>query len=382
MGSVYTAQSIANYNQNPPADDGSSVPSNQITWAKHKTKLADPIKTLSEAINTELVTAFGKVDGGITAVNDDYTVLANDQGKVVVQSGASKTITTPAAGTVTAPFRFAVVNIHASSDLTLDGNASETIDGSATVTIPAGRGLIIDTDGANWFTYGQNWPTGVLIDLLGLTYAQGDVIYYDGSNLTNLGPGTSGQFLKTNGAGANPAWADAGLWTEIDNTTIASAQADYTLTGLSAYAALRVHIRHILPATDNVNLFLRTSTDNGASYDSGAADYGWFNDGGRTGDGNASEGDDSDNDIKLHGTNTVGNAAAEGASCTIDLMNFNQTEYLMAQWQTGLRNISGAFGCWNGHGRRLSTTARDAFQIRFSSGNIAEARIIVDGRTS
>ncbi len=39
------------------------------------------------------------------------------------------------------------------------------------------------------------------------TWSQGDIIYYDGSNLTRLEPGTSGQFLKTLGAGANPVWA-------------------------------------------------------------------------------------------------------------------------------------------------------------------------------
>lgn len=47
----------------------------------------------------------------------------------------------------------------------------------------------------------------VLADLAGLTLSQGDVLYYNGTNLTNLGAGTSGQFLKTQGAGANPVWA-------------------------------------------------------------------------------------------------------------------------------------------------------------------------------
>lgn len=36
---------------------------------------------------------------------------------------------------------------------------------------------------------------------------QGDVLYFDGTNWVRLGAGTSGQFLKTNGAAANPAWA-------------------------------------------------------------------------------------------------------------------------------------------------------------------------------
>jgi len=43
--------------------------------------------------------------------------------------------------------------------------------------------------------------------------AQGDVIYNDGSNWARLGAGTDGQFLKTQGAGANPAWANIlGAW--------------------------------------------------------------------------------------------------------------------------------------------------------------------------
>jgi hypothetical protein len=38
--------------------------------------------------------------------------------------------------------------------------------------------------------------------------AQGDVLYYNGTSWVRLGAGTSGQFLKTNGASANPAWAN------------------------------------------------------------------------------------------------------------------------------------------------------------------------------
>lgn len=35
---------------------------------------------------------------------------------------------------------------------------------------------------------------------------QGDILYRDGSGLQRLGAGTSGQFLKTQGTGANPTW--------------------------------------------------------------------------------------------------------------------------------------------------------------------------------
>ena len=39
--------------------------------------------------------------------------------------------------------------------------------------------------------------------------AQGDVMYYNGTDWARLGAGTSGMFLKTQGAGANPLWATA-----------------------------------------------------------------------------------------------------------------------------------------------------------------------------
>ncbi|HSA08091.1 MAG TPA: hypothetical protein P5099_01870 [Candidatus Moranbacteria bacterium] len=50
--------------------------------------------------------------------------------------------------------------------------------------------------------------------------AQGDVMYYNGTDWARLAAGTSGQFLATNGAGANPSWgvpSGAGDITAIGN---------------------------------------------------------------------------------------------------------------------------------------------------------------------
>ena len=47
-----------------------------------------------------------------------------------------------------------------------------------------------------------------VLDVLSTT--QGAIIYRNASGWVVLTPGTAGQFLKTNGAGANPAWDDAG----------------------------------------------------------------------------------------------------------------------------------------------------------------------------
>lgn len=64
MGAVsttpYTSQSISGYNSSPPSDDGAQTAANQVAWSKHKTKLSDPVKTLTESVNSALVTAFAK----------------------------------------------------------------------------------------------------------------------------------------------------------------------------------------------------------------------------------------------------------------------------------------------------------------------------------
>lgn len=61
-----------------------------------------------------------------------------------------------------------------------------------------------------------------VMNLVALGYQQGDILYYDGSALTLLHPGTSGQFLKTQGAGANPVWASTAgggvAWGDITGT--------------------------------------------------------------------------------------------------------------------------------------------------------------------
>lgn len=53
--------------------------------------------------------------------------------------------------------------------------------------------------------------SALLADIAGATFAQGDIIYHNGSNLVKLAAGTAGQVLKTAGAGANPSWAWSGI---------------------------------------------------------------------------------------------------------------------------------------------------------------------------
>ena len=58
--------------------------------------------------------------------------------------------------------------------------------------------------------------------------AQGDVMYYNGTDWARLAAGTNGYFLKTQGTSANPAWAAAGGGGLIEAPTIFTSSGTYT----------------------------------------------------------------------------------------------------------------------------------------------------------
>lgn len=64
--------------------------------------------------------------------------------------------------------------------------------------------------------------TGAFSTLKVGTTHQGDILYDNGTTVTRLTPGTSGQFLQTQGNGANPQWGGSGLLF-VSNTPVAAA---------------------------------------------------------------------------------------------------------------------------------------------------------------
>jgi hypothetical protein len=74
-----------------------------------------------------------------------------------------------------------------------------------------------------------------VLDFVG-SAAQGDILYRGAATWTRLGAGTSGQFLKTLGAAANPAWADAVIGVTTANgvsASLASGNLTFTLGALT-----------------------------------------------------------------------------------------------------------------------------------------------------
>jgi hypothetical protein len=74
---------------------------------------------------------------------------------------------------------------------------------------------------------GEECTLSEILDFVG-SAAQGDILYRGASSWTRLGAGTNGQFLKTQGTGANPVWAT------VSATT--NKRADFTIIDFQGYA--------------------------------------------------------------------------------------------------------------------------------------------------
>ena len=148
-------------------------------------------------------------------------------GAIVLAS--SPTLTTPNLGT---PSTLVGTNITGTASgltagavSTISGLVSAgtniTISGSGTSASPysisatgSGSGTV-NTGTAGQVAYYASSTTAVSGESLGtlmnnaLGSTQGSILYQNGTTWTVLTPGTSGQFLQTNGSGANPQWANA-----------------------------------------------------------------------------------------------------------------------------------------------------------------------------
>ena len=77
-------------------------------------------------------------------------------------------------------------------------------NGSSYVCILASTGNL-PTNTTYWNVMAQGGTD--ITSISGL--AQGDILYYNGTDWVRLGAGTSGQVLQTGGTGANPSWVDS-----------------------------------------------------------------------------------------------------------------------------------------------------------------------------
>jgi len=178
----------------------------------------------------------------------------------------------------------------------------------------------------------------------------------------------------TEGAGSIEIDFDsAGGDCEFIASATASGSASITFTDLSSsYSSYIVEMQGVQPATDGVQLWLRTSTDNGSNYDDGGSDYIWsmwtVHDGGSDG-----EGDTSDSKIILLGTpgEELGTASGETSSGTLRIFDPSSSNYTRFCFNGSFTEDSSYHASMHEAGMRLSTTAVDAIEFSMSAGNIA-----------
>lgn len=224
------------------------------------------------------------VDGYTPALND--RILVKNQASTF-QNGCYK-VTTLGVAVTTAYVLTRCTDYDQTADIiygttfpvlngTVNVNQQFTMNNNASITVGTTAITYAQTSGGSQLTSG----TGILITGNSIATAaptvitntgspsQGDILYYTGSAWTDLPAGTSGNFLKTQGASANPIWAAPAPSSELVLLATATASTSSTLNFTSdissSYSSYILVIENLLPSTTS-SLSMAFSSDNGSTY--------------------------------------------------------------------------------------------------------------------
>ena len=194
--------------------------------------------------------------------------------------------------------------------------------------------------------------------------------------------GTAGQLLKTNGSGVL-SFVTAGSTLVYITSGTASASATLDFTGLSSdYAYYEFIFSNILPATDDQTLRMRTSTDNGSTYDAGASDYCSAHIG-RTGATTIASSGANTTTLALTATSggglDVSNVTGEGVGGFVRLYDTSAANWGKVTASLTFVNGNGSPVVTQTSGHRRAAANIDAVRFYFASGNIASGTIYVYG---
>jgi len=188
------------------------------------------------------------------------------------------------------------------------------------------------------------------------------------------GYGTNGQVLTSSGTGSAPTWTtpSAGAMTLISTAT-ASASSSIDFTGLtSAYKNYIVYINNCVP-TSGDDFALRTSTDNGSSFDSGASNYVSQMNSVLNGSANTTLYSGATNGTKIYlmpPNNISSTANLGGYSGAVTILNPSNVSNTAITVASSFTNTSGIHSCTSCAGARLNTSgAVNAIRFYMQSGS-------------
>lgn len=151
-----------------------------------------------------------------------------------------------------------------------------------------------------------------------------------------------------------------------------------------SFASYLIAFDNLVPATNNDTLSLRTSADNGSTFDSGAGSYVYTGSETYSGIGSAAfVSSTGDTKVILHSTTTVSSTASNGGiSGVVQLRDPAQSSgyhhlQFSAAWFS--EAFSGVIASVNGAAARKSSSAINALRLYFAGGNITSGTVRVYG---
>jgi hypothetical protein len=174
----------------------------------------------------------------------------------------------------------------------------------------------------------------------------------------------------------------------LTSGVISSAQAtlDIPLGEYTEYRGIVVELTNFTPVTDDVELWMRTSTDGGTTYDATAGNYRYgavFL--GAANLGPFAIGSSSATRITVSGNtgaanDAISNVATEGGTNTrVELMGQTDAKFFKCRFQSAFYKGVADIGLVYGVGARTAAQDVDAVRFLFESGNIASGKYAVYG---
>lgn len=182
---------------------------------------------------------------------------------------------------------------------------------------------------------------------------------------------------------APPSLGAGGLVPIERKTSSAVGSYDF-LTGIDSTYRSYLVMGHLLPATDQVNLWLRCS-DDGSTFEADASDYDWLNAANNiaTSPTYYVPGDDADSEMEIYASTTtylIGNASTEGIAFAIYFhapSSSSLYKRFHGTWNYGRADGGSMHGDFSGTFR--SAIAMSGLRFLFSSGNIASGDVTLYG---
>jgi hypothetical protein len=148
----------------------------------------------------------------------------------------------------------------------------------------------------------------------------------------------------------------------------------------STYKAYALVLTSVKPVTDTARPILRTSSNAGSSYDTGASDYAFWTGGGNADTtANANNNSAADDGIYIGSTDGCGNATGEHLSGIIYMFNPAGTDRFLTKHDIAMVPPDGVPWFGNGGGMRAANADVDAIRFLYSTGNISSGTFTLYG---